>query len=164
MVAAEIYCNDRGIVIVPGQFPITCPFTLPHTSDMRSPTKLSTIFLRLVPPHPPRRRGVSGVTCGAALGAPPASPLSKLRATRCAYGPRAPTPPAAAAARGSRGPGAELCPSRGCARRAVLALLAAVAGRPAPLRPARAPGSLPAARPFHRSSSAAPDALFMRRS
>lgn len=133
MVAAEIHCTDRGIVIPPRRFPITCPFSsgsvIHHChADLtcRSPAKLGTIFLWLVPPHPPRcagcsRRGASGVTCGAAPGAPRASLLDTLLLR-----PRDPTPPAAsaaaaaaAAARGSQGPGAEPCPPRSCAHRAV---------------------------------------------
>lgn len=57
-----------------------CDPPLCHTDlTCRSPTKLGTIFLWLVPPHPPRcagcsRRGASGVTCGAA----PASLLGEL--------------------------------------------------------------------------------------
>lgn len=145
-----------------------CDPPLCHTDlTCRSPTKLGTIFLWLVPPHPPRcagcsRRGASRVTCGAA----PASLLGELLRHTLRLWPERPDPSCCCCCCALRG----AVPAWSCALRGAVptvpprALLAAVAGRPAPLRPARAPGS----RPFHYGTSAAPvggpDVLFMRRS
>lgn len=100
-----------------------CDPPLCHTDlTCRSPTKLGTIFLWLVPPHPPRcagcsRRGASRVTCGAA----PASLLGELLRHTLRLWPERPDPSCCCccccALRGAV-PGGELCPPRSRAHRA----------------------------------------------